>query len=146
MATKDRLRYFQKRNGLLQQLRGQHLVVWLLVIGFLLQPILTYLATPVFGHDAEGVSVVICTLQGEKRVTLDLPSLAGTPDTSPAPLDLDHCPALKLFQIAGAAAVSAPALGPALMLLAVTVVDQTAVLPHHSLHFAAYSTRAPPVA
>lgn len=146
MAKKDRFRYFQKTSGLLQQLRGHDLVVWLLIAGFLLQPILTYLATPVFGHNAEGISVVVCTLQGEKRVTLDLPTLSGAPDSSHSSLDPDHCPALKLFQIAGAAVVSVPTPVPALILLAATVTDQTAAVSHHALHFAAYSTRAPPVA
>lgn len=35
-------------------------LTWLLVAGFLLQPVLTYLVTPLIVHDTAGRTVVIC--------------------------------------------------------------------------------------
>lgn len=110
---------------------------WVLIAGFLLQPVLAYLVTPIVAHDAQGQQVVICTLKGQKLVTIGNLQLADNQDT-------EHCSALKLYQMASAAQVSEPPLAPQLTLYAVEVLDQTANHQHHSLHFSAYSTRAPP--
>lgn len=114
------------------------LLVWILIAGFLLQPVLAYLVTPVLTHDVKGQQIVICTLQGEKTITIDLPSLADE--------STEHCSALKLYQMAGAAQVSQPPDVPDVVLYAVQLVDHTAQLSHRRLHFSAYSTRAPPIA
>jgi len=108
-----------------------------LIVGFLLQPVLAYLVTPIVEHDAHGNQIVICTLKGQKLVTIDNLQLADNQDT-------EHCSALKLFQMANAVQVSEPGLAPQLTLYAVEYLDQTADHQHHSLHFSAYSTRAPP--
>jgi hypothetical protein len=113
------------------------LTTWLLVAGFLLQPVLAYLVTPLIAHDAAGQQVVVCTLEGQKLVTLDLPS-AGEGQGS------EHCSALKLFQMAGSAAPSSPLLPPDVGLYAIGPLDQNADHPHRTLHFSAYATRAPP--
>lgn len=114
------------------------ITAWLLIGGFLLQPILTYLVTPIVAHDAQGQEIAICTLQGEKRILVDIPQLADNEDT-------EHCSALKLYQIASVAwAYAAPAV-PAISLYVVELVGQTAVLEHRKLHFSAYPTRAPPI-
>lgn len=110
---------------------------WVLIAGFLLQPVLAYLVTPIVTHDAHGQQVVICTLKGQKLVTIEGLQLADNQDT-------EHCSALKLYQMASAAQVSEPPLAPQLTLYAVEVLDQTANHQHHRLHFSAYSTRAPP--
>ena len=116
---------------------GRAVIAWVLVVGFLLQPVLAYLVTPIFAHDDQGRKIVICTLEGSKLVTLELPQLADKDDT-------EHCSALKLYQMAGAAQVSEPPDSPEVSLYLVEWLDQTAGHQHHSLHFSAYSTRAPP--
>jgi hypothetical protein len=110
-----------------------------LIAGFFLQPVLAYLVTPLVAHDAKGRQVVVCTLKGTRLVTLDLPQLADNGDT-------EHCAALKLYQMASSVQVSEPPLPAPLSLYAVALLDQTAERSHRALHFAAYSTRAPPVA
>ena len=110
---------------------------WLLIAGFLLQPILTYLVTPLVAHDGEGRQVVVCTLKGEKLVTLDLPQLADNDDT-------EHCAALKLYQLASTAQVAEPPTVPAVLLYAVAWLQQGADHQYTPGHFSAYSTRAPP--
>ena len=79
---------------------------WLLIAGFLLQPVLAYLVTPVLTHDVKGQQVVVCTLKGERVVTLDIPQLAGEQET-------EHCAALKLYQMASSTQVSEPPMAPA---------------------------------
>lgn len=110
---------------------------WVLIVAFLLQPILTYLVTPLVAHDSQGQQIVICTLQGEKIVTLDIPELTGNGET-------EHCSALKLYQIASISQISEPPLSPVVTLYDVQLLDPTAAHAHHTLHFSSYSTRAPP--
>ena len=110
---------------------------WLLIVGFLLQPVLAYLVTPVLTHDVKGQQVVVCTLKGDKVVTLDIPQLAGEQQT-------EHCSALKLYQMAGTTQVAEPPAVPAVELYIVQRSNQTADIAHHSLHFSAYPARAPP--
>ncbi len=44
-------------------------VAWLLTLGFMFQPFLAYLVTPMVGHDAHGQRVVEqCTLMGSKKL------------------------------------------------------------------------------
>ncbi len=44
-------------------------VAWLLTLGFMFQPFLAYLVTPMVGHDAHGQLVVEqCTLMGSKKL------------------------------------------------------------------------------
>lgn len=127
--------------------RAGGMVAWLLIAGYLMQPVLAYLVTPVVSHDSKGQTVVVCTLQGERQVIVDLPQIGGAPqDTDTNANGLDHCPALKLFQLAGTGQVVEPLPAPPVMLYSVTVLDQTARLAHRELHFSAYSTRAPPMA
>ena len=118
--------------------RDQLPVVWLLIVGFLLQPVLAYLVTPVLTHDVRGQQVVVCTLQGEKVVTIDLPPIVDSQE-------VEHCPAIKLYQMAGTVQASEPPAVPSAVLYAVELLDQTARHAHHALHFSAYATRAPPV-
>jgi hypothetical protein len=112
--------------------------MWLLVVKFLMQSMLTYLVTPLTVHDTTGRTVVMCTLQGSKLVTLDLPPLKHDCDTG-------HCPALKLYQVASSTAVTQPPLAPMLTLYTIALLDQSPRHQYHSLYFSAYSTRAPPI-
>ena len=96
-----RARDFSRTKGLNSRCAGRVFVAWVLVAGFLLQPVLAYLVTPIVAHDAEGQQVVICTLKGSKLVTLELPQLTDNEQT-------EHCSALKLYQMAGTAQVSEP--------------------------------------
>jgi hypothetical protein len=114
------------------------MVAWVLIVGFLLQPVLGYLVTPVIVHDKHGQQIVICTLQGEKRITVDIPELA-------TPQDAEHCTALKLFQMAGTTPIAEPPTVPEAVLYAISMLEQTAEHQHRFLHFSAYSTRAPPI-
>ena len=113
------------------------IAAWVLIFGFLLQPVLAYLVTPIVTHDGKGLRVIVCTLKGGKAVTLDLPQLAHNRDT-------EHCSALKLYQMASAVQVSAPPVAPAITLYDIHLIDQTVDRSHRLLHFSAYSTRAPP--
>jgi hypothetical protein len=111
--------------------------VWLLVALVLLQPVLTYLATPWFAQDDEGHYLTLCTLEGERRVYVG--DLFGDVDTEP-----EHCPALKLLQLAESARTPAPLEPPLRALYAVALLEQTADRPDYPLHFSAYASRAPP--
>lgn len=111
-------------------------LAWVLIGAFLLQPILTYLVTPLVAHDAQGEQVVICTLQGEKVVTLDLSEGEG---------GMEHCPALELFQVASTSQTSAPPAVTVVTFYAVEPSGQTVGISHRRLHFSAYASRAPPV-
>ena len=133
-----RARDFSRIKGLNSRCTGRVFVAWVLVAGFLLQPVLAYLVTPIVAHDAEGQQVVICTLKGSRLVTLELPPLADNEQT-------EHCSALKLYQMAGTAQVSEPPPIPQISLYSVELIEQTALHERRSLHFSAYSTRAPPV-
>ena len=82
--------------------------------------------------------VVVCTLQGEKVVTVDLPPIVDNQD-------VEHCAAIKLHQMAGTTQASEPPAVPVAVLYSVELLDQTARHAHHVLHFSAYATRAPPV-
>ncbi len=113
------------------------LVAWLLISGFLLQPVLAYLVTPIFVHDGKGQQVVVCTLKGSKLITLELPPITDNDGT-------EHCSALKLYQFAGTTQVATPPAVPVVSLYAVQLLEQTAAHQHHSLYFSAYSSRAPP--
>ena len=113
------------------------ITAWVLIAGFLLQPVLAYLVTPIVAHGSDGKQVVVCTLKGSKLVTLELPQLADNDET-------EHCSALKLYQMASATQVSEPPVAPAISLYSVELIQQTAGHQHRSLHFSAYSTRAPP--
>lgn len=121
---------------------SRSVVTWVLIAGFLLQPVLAYLVTPMIGHDAQGRTVVLCTLKGEKLVTIDIPSAF---DQSDDHQDTEHCSALKLFQMASTAQASPEFSAMPIVLYAIASLHQTADLPHRSLHFSAYSTRAPPI-
>ena len=111
---------------------------WVLIAGFLLQPILSYLVTPIVAHDSQGNQIVVCTLKGQKVISVHIPQLADNADT-------EHCSALKLYQMAGFAQVSEPPILPAVILYSVELLDQTALHAHRVLHFSAYATRAPPI-
>jgi hypothetical protein len=113
------------------------IVAWILIGGFLLQPVLAYLVTPIVTHDVKGLRVVVCTLKGSKAVTIELPHPSDNQGA-------EHCSALKLYQMASTAQVSVPAVAPAVTLYAIHLIDQTADRSHRSLHFSAYATRAPP--
>jgi len=117
---------------------GHQWTAWILIAGFFLQPVLAYLVTPIVAHDGLGQKVVICTLKGSRQVTIELPPLADNDET-------EHCSALKLYQIASAAQLATPPVAPVVTLYSVELLQQTASHQHRSLHFSAYSTRAPPV-
>ena len=115
--------------------------VWLLVLGFLYQPILSYLVTPMTVSDRHGMQVLVCTLKGsQQEVFVDLPPISG----EQAPME--DCSAIKLFQLAGTVQISLPQTAPQLSLYSVGMLDQTVAQQHHKLHFSAYSSRAPPLA
>jgi hypothetical protein len=116
----------------------QAITAWVLIAGFLMQPVLAYLVTPIVVQHGDGQQVVVCTLKGSRLVTLALPQLAENEQT-------EHCSALKLYQMANASQVSNPPIAPIVSLYLVDLLEQTADLQHRSLHFSAYSTRAPPI-
>lgn len=119
--------------------RARTAVTWLLILGFFAQPILTYLVTPTVTQTREGFRAVVCTLQGGYReVEIDLPSID---DTAKA---LDHCPAIKLIQLAGTVQPSEPPVPLHAVLYAVAVPDQPVSGRHPARPLLAYTSRAPP--
>lgn len=113
-------------------------VTWLLIAGFLLQPILSYLATPVLAHTATGVTVVVCTLHGPLSVTLDLPGQQQAQDA-------EYCSALQLMS---ALATTRPADPLPVMAVAGHQSVETRPIvpvPLYAGLISPYSTRAPPV-
>ncbi len=112
--------------------------VWVLITGMLLQPVLTYLATPMLMTGSNGRNTVICTLKGMSKVYLDFET------GRVSPVDED-CSALQLIDLASSAAVpGVPGLVP-VTLHFLGLIDQTADHQHHALYFSAYSSRAPPI-
>lgn len=128
-------------NPRLRSERGRAFVSWVLILGFLLQPVLVYLVTPFVAQDTEGHTVVMCTLKGQQWAEIDLPFNLDQPSDQ---LDAEHCSALKLFQMASTTQVSAPVVASQVLMFSIAAADQTADQPHRRLHFSAYSTRAPP--
>ena len=112
-------------------------MTWLLIATFLLQPILAYLVTPLVAQDANGQQVVICTLEGERVVDLALPLPTGGED-------VEHCPALQLYQIAGAAPLPAVLPSPATVLYVAENTAPLTLAETRSRSGSAYSSRAPP--
>lgn len=114
---------------------------WVLVIGVLLQPLLTYLATPWLSEDARGHVVFMCTLNGLKQVRVES-DLFGLATES----EQEACPALTLVQLAETARVAAPlAIGPA-PIYVVDLVDITHDDQFQTQHRSFYFSRAPPLA
>jgi len=115
------------------------ITTWVLIAGVLLQPVLTYLATPLVAEDGKGHYVLLCTLNGLQEVYVDdLPSLGEQSDD-------EHCPALKLLQLAGTAQPPAPLHAPAVTLSLVAVVDIGYDDGHSPRHSTDYPIRAPPM-
>jgi len=120
--------------------RTRVVTAWVLIVGFLCQPILTYLVTPMQVTDKQGFTAVMCTLKGtQKEVFIELPSITGAEAT-------EDCSAIKLYQLAGTTQISMPLEAPVAILYSVELIHQTAGHQRHSLHFSAYSSRAPPLA
>ena len=110
---------------------------WLLAVSILLQPLLTYLATPLAGQHGNGQWTVVCTLQGEKTVFVEL---------GPAPAEgPDACPALKLLQAFGTGSVAVPPRLPALQLYASVAIATPVDYPYIAPHFSVFPSRAPPL-
>ncbi len=119
--------------------RTRVITAWVLIVGFLCQPILTYLVTPMQVTDKHGFTAVMCTLKGmQKEVFIELPSITGAEAT-------EDCSAIKLYQLAGTTQIPMPLQEPVAVLYSVESLHQTAGHQHHSLHFSAYSSRAPPL-
>lgn len=126
-------------QSLARQPRNRHWVGLLVGLCLLIQSVLAFLVTPmVVHHETEDtrVTVVLCTLQGTKTVTLDMPAFASD--------EADICPALELNHIAGSTNLLAPpAVLARLPLNPPTAIDDP-ISAHRSLHYAAFSSRAPP--
>ena len=115
------------------------IMAWVLIAGVLLQPVLTYLATPVLADDGKGHYALLCTLNGLQEVNVgDLQMLGEQSDE-------EHCPALKLIQLAGTAQTAAPLQAPAATLYLVALAPITADSVHYSSHTTLYPIRAPPM-
>lgn len=114
-------------------------ITWVLILGFLCQPVLAYLATPMQVTDRNGFHAVVCTLEGSRpEIYIDLPSIAAEQANQP-------CSAIELLQLAGTTQIAFPPVPPAPLLYLVEVRDQTADRQHRRLHFCAYASRAPPL-
>ena len=120
--------------------QARSITAWVLVAGFLLQPLLSYLVTPWATADARGHLVVMCTLNGLKQVYVD----PADPDQT-TQVDSESCPALTLWQLASSAQTPAPlAIVPGTLYL-VGELRSTAVSPRHASPDVPYLSRAPPL-
>lgn len=113
---------------------------WVLVIGVLLQPLLTYLVTPWLAEDARGHVVFMCTLKGLKAVQVENDRF--DPDTENQE---ETCPALTLVQLAATARIATPLAIWSAPLYVVELVDITRDDQFQTQHFSFYSSRAPPL-
>jgi len=115
-------------------------VTWLLLLGFLFQPVLTYLATPMPFEQPGGILVTVCTLDGVHReVVIELPPIETQQQEG------QDCPAIELVQLAATAQPAFDFSFPKVVLYAVGLIAQTTGYAHHRLHFSAYASRAPPL-
>ncbi len=121
--------------------QGQRAITaWVLTANILLYPLLTYLAAPTVMADSDGHWTLICTLNGLEAVNLENEKLRdGQPQNE------DFCPALELFQLAGAAYHGTPLPSPTTTLYSLGTVVQAGVYRYHSAHFPIYASRAPPI-
>jgi hypothetical protein len=125
-------------------LRTRAFATWLLAVGFLFQPFLTYLSTPMMTTDKVGNKVVICTMYGLKWVDLETDLGLDLPDPSDDPVT-PHCSVVKFLQMAGTALQPAQPVLPDVLFSALDAQSLWVNPWHDSLHLAAYSARAPPV-
>lgn len=113
------------------------LIAWLLITGFLFQPILTYLTTPILVADRTGNTIVICTLKGLQTVNLDSPQAEALANE-------DLCPALSLLSYAHSAQISLPPTIPTTTAHTIARIVQRPELNHNREYFHAFLTRGPP--
>jgi len=114
-------------------------VVSLVAFCLLMQSVLAFLVTPMtvtHNTDEDSVTIVLCTLQGTRSITVDMPAFATD--------EGNICPALELNHILGGANISTPP--PVLSMVPVTVPAKKSqpVSAHRTLHYAAFSNRGPP--
>ncbi|OOZ13614.1 hypothetical protein [Solemya velum gill symbiont] len=69
---------------------------WLLIGVFMLQPVITFFASPAFMNDSDGRMVVVCTLYGLEEIYVEDGMLISEAES-------DYCPAVELMQISGSA-------------------------------------------
>jgi len=122
-----------------QSPHSRHLMVSLVALCLLMQSVLAFLVTPMtvtHNTDEDSVTIVLCTLQGTRSITVDMPAFATD--------EGDICPALELNHIAGSANISAPPPVLSMIPVAVPVLARQPVSAHRTLHYAAFSSRAPP--
>ncbi|OOZ75137.1 hypothetical protein BOW49_01610 [Solemya velum gill symbiont] len=117
----------------------QMATAWLLIGMIMLQPVITFLASPAFMNDSDGRMVVVCTLYGLEEIYVE-------DGMQKSEAESDYCPAVELMQISGSAYQPKPPMVAAALFYSIGSVDQTSTHEHHSLHYSAYQTRAPPVA
>lgn len=111
---------------------------WLLVAGILLQPVITYFATPWVALDSRGHYVLMCTLEGLKQVLVEDAAIV-TEDEAP-------CPALELIKLVGSAKPVAPfQLPPVVLRLVISATPERQQQPS-SRTTTNYAIRAPPIA
>jgi hypothetical protein len=117
-----------------------------LTIGFLFQPVLTYLVTPMVGYDAEGNTVVEkCSLMGVKRLSHHVPLATELSSPVPkAPDEPEDCPALTLYNIAGTAQIALPPTVVTLPPRHAKPLTHLEIVHLRTMEFTAYAPRAPP--
>lgn len=126
-----------QNNRQMQRLSRQ--VCWLLLLGFLCQPLISYLAAPAFAEGKNGQQILICTLKGLQLVAVD------TDNPEPAEPDSD-CPALNLQLQASSSALLLP---PKLDLIPQTPLQPSGsdvLPPTRQPRYTQYVGRAPPMA
>ena len=126
--------------GQQRTLLTRRLPVAMVLLLLLVQSVTAFLVTPMtVDHDArEGkMTIVLCTLQGTRSITVDMPELAGD--------DPQVCPALELNHITGTASLTAPPPVLSLHNPPIGYTPTTLGAAHRTLHYAAFSSRAPPI-
>ncbi len=115
-------------------------VVFVLLLCFLMQPLLTYLGTPWFVSDQSGITSIVCTLEGLKSENIDASSDMG----KLLGMDIKDCPALELIDMMSAGLFLQPASFQSHSWYTVALLNQTVTSSFlHSVP-SVYQPRAPP--
>ncbi len=112
----------------------------LIALNLVLQCALTFMVTPMSvahtSEDGNEVTIIICTLQGNRAITMEMPAFLG--DTS------ESCPALTLDNIIGASALLQPPQFSATQLPEIPPVAMANRMAPNTSRFPDFTSRAPP--
>ncbi|NOG61577.1 MAG: hypothetical protein HND53_13830 [Proteobacteria bacterium] len=115
-------------------------IAYMLLFGFLFQPLIVFWSTPSFYVNSEtGLAEVTCALKGDVTNNLHTNSIPTEKLAREK-----YCPAVKLVEMADLTLRFAVPVYQARTLYLIGLVNQTTEHQQHTSHYNTYSTRAPP--